>query len=309
MSAILTLELGMPHLGRNNLSESGLFKVLGHDRWNRIQVLGGIPTSQIRDDAGERLYATFYFLELNLSPDKPLSAYEENQLVTLHTDLTHYEKIYLDGRYSFDGQPDHWIRCSNVFIYQERGPSKLSISIPATMDFTGIPELPEPPDSLSLCRESRSSNAFWPPEPDDRPLFDGSREFVYKLDIDRDLNGAGLVYFANFISFLDLAEREILSALPDPPPAGLLDARSPYKRRSGYFGNAQATDRLHVTVAARLRMQTGQLGEAFLDLACDFTIRRSSDQKLIMVSSCRKSARLSPGSEDEAWVKRQWSSQ
>ena len=309
MSATLTLELGMPHLGRNNLSESGLFKVLGHDRWNRIQTLGGVPTSQIRDDADERLYATFFFLEVHLSPYEPLSIYGENQLVTFKTDLTQYEKIYLDGRYVFDGQPDRWIRCSNVFIYQERGPSKLSISIPATMDFSQIPELPELPDSLGLCRESRGSNSFWPPEPDDRSLFEGGREFVYKIDIDRDLNGAGLVYFANFIAFLDLAEREILSALPDPPPAEILDARSPYKRRSGYFGNAHATDQLHITVTARMRILTERPGDALLDLACDFTIRRSSDKKLIMISSCRKSAPLSPGSENEAWAKRQWSSQ
>ena len=177
------------------------------------------------------------------------------------------------------------------------------------MDFEKIPALEEPPDSLNLCRGARAGGAFWEAEPDDRPLYEGTREFVYRIDMDRDLNGAGLIYFANFLSFLDLAEREILSALPDPPPGGLLDARSPYRRRSGYFGNAQATDRLHIAVAPRVRVLAGSDGTRLLDLACDFTVRRSSDEKLIMISSCRKTARLTPGSEDEAWVNRQWSAQ
>ena len=37
----------------------------------------------------------------------------------------------------------------------ERGPSKLSLSVPATMDFSAIRELDEQPDSLTLCREAR----------------------------------------------------------------------------------------------------------------------------------------------------------
>ena len=309
MSTSFSLELGMPHLGRNNLSESGLFKVLGHERWQKIHDLGGTPSSQIRDDAGERLYATFFFLELHLSPEAPLSVYGENQLIRFESSFSHYEKVYLDGRYLFDGSPERWIRCCNVFIYQERGPSKLSVSIPATMDFAKIPEMEEPPDALNLCRHSRTAGRFWEPEPDDRPLFEGTREYVYRIDMDRDLNGAGLIYFANFLTFLDLAEREVLSTLPDPPPMGLMDARSPYRRRSGYFGNAQATDRLQILVAARVRVLTVADGRRLLDLACDFTVRRLSDNKLIMISSSRKTAPLTPGSEDEAWTDRQGSSQ
>lgn len=305
MNSSFSLELGMPHLGRNNLSESGLLKVLGHDRWRQIQELGGTPSSQIRDDAGERLYATFFFLELKLSPEAPLSVYGENELVSFVSDFSHYEKVYLDGCYRFNGSAERWLRASNVFIYQERGPSKLSVSIPATMNFEQIPELEAPPDSLTLCRQARAGGAFWEPEADDRPLFAGTREYIYKIDADRDLNGAGLVYFANFVSFLDLAEREVLEGLADAPSATMLDARSTYRRRSGYFGNAQATDRLHIAVAARIRVLTLAEGTRWLDLACDFTVRRSSDEKLIMLSSCRKVAPLAAGSEDEAWAERQ----
>ena len=304
MNSRLSFELGMPHLGRNNLSESALFKVIGHHRWMQIQDLGGVPTSEIRDDAGERLYATFFFLEVRFSQRAPLSAFAENSTLSFDADLSHHEKVYLDGRYVLAGQPDHWIRCSNVFIYQERGPSKLSLSIPATMDFSRIRALDEQPDSLDLCRQARANGAFWHPDLGDRPLYSGNREFVYTLDVDRDLNGAGLVYFANFVSFLDLAEREVLSNLADPMPAGLLDGRSTYLRRMGYFGNAQATDRLHVTLSARMRVVDLGEGVQALDFAFDHRVRRSSDNKEITVSSCRKVASLEPGSDGDRWVRR-----
>jgi probable biosynthetic protein (TIGR04098 family) len=307
MTSRLSLTLGMPHLGRNNLSESALFKTIGDDRWNQIQELGGVPTSRIRDDAGARLYATFFFLELHLSPDHPLSAYGENDALTFVTDLSHYERVYLDGRHVIAGAPDRWIRCSNVFIYQERGPSKLSVSIPATMDFSRVPELETPPDSLDLCREAKAKGAFWEPAPEDMPLFEGKKEYVYEIDADRDLNGAALVYFANFIAFLDRAEREILSSLPEPIPADLLDARSPYRRRVGYFGNAQSTDRLHIALAARANVLRGPDGR-LLDIGMDYQVRRSSDNKEILVSSCRKVSRIAEGSEGERWVQARYGS-
>ena len=114
MNSKLSFELGMPHLGRNNLSESALLKVIGHHRWMQIQNLGGVPSSQIRDEAGERLYATFFFIEVRFSQLVPLSAFGENRRLSFNSDLSHYEKVYLDGRYVVEEQPDHWVRCSNL---------------------------------------------------------------------------------------------------------------------------------------------------------------------------------------------------
>jgi probable biosynthetic protein (TIGR04098 family) len=298
-----SLELGMPHLGRHNLSESALFKAIGHNRWKQIENAGGIPSALICDEARSRLYATFFFLELNLPRKMPLSAFGENTFVRFTTDFSHYSKIYLDGWYSLDEHPEFGVRASNVFIYQERGPSKLSLAVPINMDFSGIAELSVAPDSLDLCRKAKTGGAFFEPHPGDVALYEGEQEFVYQIDADRDLNGAGLIYFANFISFLDLAERSILSTLDNPVPSAILDARSTYRRRIGYFGNAQSTDRLHIFLRARL--QTVQNGEQrLLDLGFDYRILRSSDRKEIVVSSCRKIAPLEADSESESWARR-----
>jgi probable biosynthetic protein (TIGR04098 family) len=301
MRTVFSLELGMPHLGRNNLSESALYKAIGNDRWKHIEELGGVPTALIRDDADARLYATFFFLEINYSPDHPLAAHGENEVVEFVTDLTHYGKVYLDGRHRLASNPSLWIRSSNVFIYQERGPSKLSMSIPANMSFDAIPELETQPDSLTLCRQARPTGAFLQAEPDDVEVFEGEREYVYQLDEDRDMNGAGLVYFANFVTFLDRAERGVLAQLPHPIPTELLDARSTYRRRIGYYGNAQASDRLHIFVKARMRAIPSSAGGRLLDMGFDYRMRRESDDKEVLISSSRKVSPLNAGSEGERW--------
>lgn len=295
------LELGMPHLGRNNLYENALFKAIGHDRWKQIEELGGVPTSQVQDDNGSRLYATFFFLEVNFSPDHPLSAHGENETMRFTTDVAHFGQVHLDGTHRLVDAPDHWIRSSNVFIYQERGPSKLSMSIPANIDFSTIPELESQPDSLALCRVARTQGSFFQPEADDVDVYPGERVFEYKFDQDRDMNGAGLIYFANFIAILDAAERGVLAGLAHEIPLSAVDMRSTYRRRIGYYGNAQATDSLRVYVKTRMRtLPSGEHGR-LLDLGFDYRIRRVSDEKEIVVSSCRKVSPIAPGSPAEAW--------
>jgi probable biosynthetic protein (TIGR04098 family) len=296
-----SLELGMPHLGRNNLSENALFKAIGHDRWKRIQELGGTPSALIHDEVGSRLYATFFFLEIDLPRELPLSSFGENSTIEFISNLSHFNKVYLDGRYVLADRPDCSIRASNVFIYQERGPSKLSLAVPVNMSFAAIPELPSAPDSLAQCRQAKSKGAFFEPQPGDVPLFAGERELAYRIDPDRDLNGAGLIYFANFICFLDMAERHVLNTLNHPVPPELLDARSTHSRRIGYFGNTQSNDSLHIFVRARGQLVRTDSRMSF-DFGFDFRIRRSCDNKEILVSSCRKIAPIQPGTDSERWA-------
>jgi probable biosynthetic protein (TIGR04098 family) len=304
MNSRLSIELGMPHLGRTNLSESALLKVIGNDRWRQMQELGNIASALIQDEEGARLYATFFFFELNLPCERPLSAYGENHIIEFIGDISHHGRVYLDGRHLLSGDELSWIRSSNVFIYQERGPAKLSISSPANLDFSRIPELPAPPDSLDLCRRAKAQGSFFGPEADDVPLFVGKREFIYEIDADRDVNGAGLLYFANYICFLEMAERRILSSLPYPVPSSVLDERSTYKRRIGYYGNAQATDRLKIELSASLRILERGLGNPLLDFWFNYQVCRLSDGKEIAISSCRKVSPLTAGSEGQQWVDR-----
>lgn len=281
----LALELGMPMLGRSGLNENALLKLIGHDRWQAIARLGGVSTSQIRDAFDNRLYATYCFVELALAPDRPLSSYDENDLLEFSRgDLSQYSQVYLDGKYVLANGGSFHIRCTNVFIYQLAGPQQLKMAQPENLSFEGMQELPEQPDSLGLCRAAKIAGTFQADDFDGVDL--GTREVVYAIDPDRDANGAGLIYFANFVCFLDIAERALLS--DHQLPGDLIDARSTYWRRIGYFGNAQVTDKLQIQISARASI----LHDSYLLMAFDYRVNRASDGKMILVSSSRKSAKL-----------------
>lgn len=292
MNSVLSFELGMPHLGRHNLNENSLLKLIGHDRWRMIEEAGQIKSAAIHDEEFNRLYATFYFVELELSPDRPLSFYGENQQLHFRSDLSHFGRVYLDGNYVLTDGGQFTIRVSNVFIYQMAGPSKLAMAPPANMRFDTIPELESQPDSLDLCRTAKKAGTFYEVAGGEHSL--GTREVTYELDPDRDMNGAGLVYFANFICFLDYAERKFLGEVGMPQT--LLDARSIYSRRIGYFGNAKASDKLGITITASVL----PLNLDLLTMRFDYRLRRLSDSKEIVISSARKVARLD--GDGAAWL-------
>jgi probable biosynthetic protein (TIGR04098 family) len=302
LSGTFELELGMPHLGRNNLSESLLFKEIGHHRWKTIEALARTPSSEWRDHQGARIYATFYFVEIRCPRERPLSWYGENQLLRFETDLAHYGKTQLDGNYRMEGEGAMAVRACNVFVVQDDGPSSLRITPPQNLDYSQIGSLAAQPDARQLCRRARDCGRFFEPEEDDVALFKGRRAYRYQLDPDRDLNGAGLVYFANFIAFLDQAERRVLGEGSSALPPEILDLRSTHRRMIGYYGNARSTDALTIEMRARARLVDGQPGQRLLDLGLDYTVTRVSDDRLIVVSSSRKVAPLAAGSDAEARV-------
>lgn len=280
------LTLGMPHLGPSNLSEVALFRELGHWRWSDIEKACGTPTSNICDAQGTRLYATFYYLELNLPESSPLSAFKENQTLQFTSSMRRYGTTQLDGVFTLQGIPDAWARACNVFIDSAAGPSKLKVSSPASLKLSGLEELPSHPAPRNTCRHARESGRFWAPEPGWVPLEKSNLRVNYTIDPDRDLNGAGLLYFVNYLAILERAERVILAA--NGVDQEVIDRRSTYQRAIGYFGNARAMDALEIEISAFApNHASGPRKFQF-----DYRIRRTVDQVTIAVSSSRKTALL-----------------
>src|ERR1035438_10495782 len=99
------LQVGMPLTGQNNLSEGPLLRHLGHIRWEHLSRILEIPTKQIVDAHGERVYATFFFIDMTFTDALPINGFVENDEIEVVSTLRRHE-TFLDGElYLF---PSSW---------------------------------------------------------------------------------------------------------------------------------------------------------------------------------------------------------
>ncbi len=302
------LEIGMPLTGRNNLAETPLLQYLGDQRWRQISDVIGVPSREIVDDAGERLYATFFFVEVAFPPGRPMSSFGENDQFTVMSSLARYGTSMVDGiSYLVPGSGASWtpftsmqqavdagvpaVRMSNIFVKQFAGAQWLKKGRPAHPNFARVPALAEPPDSYETTKQAEQAGRFESSTAEWTPMTDGPVQRDYKLVPDRDLNGAGLVYFANYPMFLDICERDVLASARSPLSEDLLDDRTLIRRRTAYLNNASSRDTLRIEIEPWSRV-VGSL----LHLHVNSRMFRRSDERLMMVSTAHKVvARTVPG--------------
>jgi probable biosynthetic protein (TIGR04098 family) len=293
------LEIGMPLTGRNNLAETPLLQYLGDQRWRHISEVMGVPSRDIVDEAGARLYATFYYVELAFPPDRPMASFGENDRLTVLSSMARYGTSMLDGisyllPQGTDSVPFTTVqqavdagvpaaRLSNIFVRQFVGAQWLKKGRPAHPHFSRIPALPDPPDSYEATKAAERSGTFEAAGPGWTPMTDGPVPCEYRLIPDRDLNGAGLVYFANYPMFLDICEREVLASGSVPLPHDLIDRRTVVRRRIAYLNNAASRDTLRIELEPLIRVD-----DSGLRLRVNARMFRRSDERLMMVSTVEK---------------------
>ncbi len=223
----------MPLTGRNNLAETPLLQYLGDQRWRHVSEIVGVPSRDIVDDAGARLYATFYYVEVAFPAGRPMASFGENDRLTVFSSVARYGTSMVDGiSYLVPGRGATRVpytsvqqavdagvpavRLSNIFVRQFVGAQWLKKGRPAHPNFARIPALADPPDSYEATKEAERTGTFAAPLADWAPMTDGPVQREYQLVPDRDLNGAGLVYFANYPMFLDICERDVLASAASP---------------------------------------------------------------------------------------------
>lgn len=302
------LEVGMPMTGRNNLAETALLREVGHLRWQHISALTGVPSKDVIDEDGERLYPTFFFVELAFPPARPMATYGENDRVTVVSSLRRYGRSMLDGEhYLFPADEDEvhkrppvspedglkagvpFLRLSNSFVKQWQGAGWLKKSRPADPGFDRIPETAEPPDSHTESNRAKESGMLFDVPDGYVPLSDGPVRVEYEIVPDRDLNGAGLLYFANYPMILDIAERKYLNGISFDDD--LIDHRTLVHRKAAYFANASQKERLNIDIQAWVNnpVLTGEDPDiAPVRLLLNYRMERESDQRMMMVSTAKK---------------------
>lgn len=183
------------------------------------------------------------------------------------------------------------VRLTNVFVKQFGGAEWLKKSRPAVSGFMRMPEMPSPPDSFDLVTRAQRDGTFGPAPPGYRALKTGPVRVQYSLIPDRDLNGAGLVYFANYPVILDIAERDVLETASSPIPDDLLDRRTIICRRSAYLKNTSARDVFDIYVELWLQVPPVDAVSPEIwpvRLCVTYRMMRQSDQRVMMISRAEK---------------------
>jgi probable biosynthetic protein (TIGR04098 family) len=169
-----------------------------------------------------------------------------------------------------------FIRFGNIFITPVHGNSELRVAPPANADFSAIPPLSNADNPYHLTRAAKARGSLGLIEDGWLPLGDVF-EFQYEIDADRDTNGAGLVYFVNYITFMERAERAMFEARPLPR-----GERSLSDRRTAYYGNADPRDTIRIRLSAyQDPRRTDRVG-------LRYTIDRQQDGQLICLSEALK---------------------
>src|SRR5436190_8145106 len=213
------LHLGMPHTISGALFEVALLAHLQDVQWTGIGELTGTPASRHVDASGREVYASIYFVDLDGLPPAGLGAFRPDDDLDIVSSLGRYGQTMLEAEHALFSRgvlapglpealpPGARVRLSNVLVALGSGPEDLRIATPANARLDVIPTLPARPDSYRLIREAEARGSFGLVPPDARRLLGEVAAFTLPVNPDRDLNGVGLLYFANYVAFMDAAER------------------------------------------------------------------------------------------------------
>jgi probable biosynthetic protein (TIGR04098 family) len=265
----------------------------GHYQWQSIASAIGRPLSELRTVSGGEVYAAFYYIEERIPEGTPIESFGLDATLRFSIALRAFKNIAVEGLVSFDradvlgdadpiqvqesGEPAHpFIRFGNIFITPVQGNSQLRVAPPANADFSTIPPLPNSDNPYHMSREARNTGSLgligntWR---QNEETFD----FGYEIDVDRDTNGAGLVYFANYVTFMEGAARAMFEARARPRGAQSLS-----HRRTAYYGNADPHDTIQVRLSAfEDPRRSDRVGHRY-------SIERQQDGHLICLSEAIK---------------------
>ncbi len=256
--------LNMPQMALSGLSEGWLFKELGDIHWNMITEFLQCPSSAIKDDQGDRLYATFTRIRLDVEPT--LHGFKENQLFDISSTLERFGASFYFGTHTVAG-PEATCRArtmSTFAKYGERGNNtSLMKGTPTLPNPAGVPSLSEFPDFGTEYRALRAQEA-------DTTLF----ECEYEILPPHDINGVGLLYFAAYPTVFDLGIEQFEGK-------GFLLHHSTVSKDICYFANSEPTETLLFRV--HLREEDGDLVRHVASVA-----RKSDGKRMGQVVSVKR---------------------
>lgn len=182
------VQIDMPQMSMRGLSEGWLFREVGDIHWGILTSALGVKSSEIADQAGERLYATF--TRIRMRSASPLAAFRENDTLDIASAMTRF------GAGMFFTSTQLRALGRTIEVEAMSSFSKIAVSgdntsllkgQPAIPPGFAIPALSSPPDFSGEYRALRAED----PGPE-------AFSTEYRVVPQTDINGVGLLYFASY---------------------------------------------------------------------------------------------------------------
>jgi probable biosynthetic protein (TIGR04098 family) len=247
------IRIGMPHLDAGGLSENWLLRDAGDRHWEAIGQRLGVPTDQIRSESGERLYPTVVAVRARY--DAPLAAVHENDVFQASAEVVPCGRACAHGRVvatvgkAGGATTRVSLELLTTFAARASAGARLRMALPEPTLARRWVSVGDEPPIAALARAARRggplADAFAGPVMAlaDHPL----GELTYEPSPYADYNGAGLLYFASYVTIADSAERQLVRRL------GLALDRGPsaVAASAPASGGARAVDWALATSAVR----------------------------------------------------------
>jgi probable biosynthetic protein (TIGR04098 family) len=232
------LRIGMPHLDAGGLSESWLLRYAGDLCWEEISRRLRALSDEIRGVGGERLYPTF--LAVRTRHDVPLCAVRENDVLDAAVEVVPCGRALAHGRVTAVVR-GHRLSLELVSAFARReGSGDLRMTVPAARLAARWRPATPLPAIARLAQAARRRETLDDPALA-AALVDAPALGVVRIEPSpyADYNGAGLLYFAAYVSLADTALRQLVRARRlFPPDAGdWALATSPVRRDVFYYAN------------------------------------------------------------------------
>jgi probable biosynthetic protein (TIGR04098 family) len=275
---------------------------IGDWTWDTVTALCGTNVFNAINAKGAPTYLAFYYFHLKSSPaihSKSLTFgdrievvstpfnFGSESILTLHRikkdpqDGAMAQPIDLEEFYDFPRNDCLYVETFNRWIARTREKSNQDLvrSSPVDFKYAHLDSLPARYSPRLVCGYARDKHTFHDPQlPEYACVVDGF-ETEYKIDITRDINAVGLVYFASYFSIIDGALLKLWMHLGRSTHSFL--NRVVLDHKLCYFGNADLDSVLKITL--KTWRKTGASGPEIFNAV----IQDCATNRMIAVSTMR----------------------
>jgi probable biosynthetic protein (TIGR04098 family) len=234
-----------------------LFSRIGDWTWEAVAAACRTNVHAARTTNGQPAYLSFYYYRVRggkiihphcltfgdeLQVTSRVFQFGSHSVLTLHrlapADLDLGD--ILDPAEVYDRpHPDcMYVENLNRWISRSRAGTNQGLAevAPADFRFAHLPRVPNEYSPRTPVGRARGAGSFCAPAPPGYSAAGPEQTFEYELDTTRDINGAGLVYFASYFSIFDTALLRLWRSLGCSDEQFL--QRRVIDQKVGYFGNA-----------------------------------------------------------------------